>query len=240
VPALARQATVYALDLPGSGQSSKPPARYRLAYFAAALRGFLDGLGIDQASLVGHSLGGAVVVTYALAHPARVDRLALLGGVVPGFAYRLAPAYRLLAVPGLGECLSLLGCAPLYRAALARCFHAPDAAEIDFLVRWAYPARTAFAARAAYLATLRGVRAEFFAHPEAYRRALAELDVPILLVHGRQDPVVPTAHCEAVGRGVPRPTLRWIDACGHFPHLEHPERLNGWLADFLAGRPAAR
>jgi pimeloyl-ACP methyl ester carboxylesterase len=237
---LAEQATVYALDLPGGGQSSKPPARYRLGFFAAALHGFLEAVGIPQASLVGHSLGAAVAVTFALAHPSRVERLAFLGGVVPGFDYRLSLAYRTLAVPGLGECLSLLGCAPLYRAALARCFHAPDRAEIEFLIRWAYSSRTSLAARTAYLTTLRGVRGEFQGHGDAYRRALASLDVPVLIIHGRQDPVIHPAHAQAISGGVPRAAVRWLDACGHFPHIEHPAVLNRWLEDFVAGRTAPR
>src|SRR2546430_11192364 len=77
--ALADRTTVYALDLPGFGASAKPPARYRLSYFASALHGFMEVLGIREASLVGHSLGAAAAVTYALTHPARVERLALVG-----------------------------------------------------------------------------------------------------------------------------------------------------------------
>ena len=100
---LAARATVYALDLPGFGDSAKPRTRYRLAYFANALRGFMDSLGLAQASLVGHSLGGAVSVTYALTHPSRVERLALVGAVVPGCGYRPSWIYRLVALRGVGE-----------------------------------------------------------------------------------------------------------------------------------------
>jgi pimeloyl-ACP methyl ester carboxylesterase len=68
---LASRATVFALDLPGFGRSAKPRTTYSLTYFARAVHGFLDAMGIAQASLVGHSLGAAVGVTYALTHPAR-------------------------------------------------------------------------------------------------------------------------------------------------------------------------
>src|SRR5256885_5000456 len=111
VAPLTRQATVYALDLPGFGTSAKPRAQYRLAYFALALHGFFEALGLRQASLVGHSLGAGVCVTYALTHPTRVDRLALIGGVVPGFSFRPPWIYPLLALPGVGDALSLLGSA---------------------------------------------------------------------------------------------------------------------------------
>ena len=240
IPALADRATVYALDLPGFGVSAKPRAPYDLPFFARVLHAFLDGLGVGQASLVGHSLGGAVAVAAALTLPVRVDRVALVGGLVPGFAYRPSWVYRLLAVPGLGEALALLGCAPLYRAAVARCLHAPRRAEVDFFVGHAYPERAGAPARAAYLATLRGVHRDFDARAQDYRRALATLDLPVLLIHGRQDRVVPAVHAAEVADALPHAAVRWVDACGHFPQIEHAGTVNGWLVEFLVGRPAPR
>ena len=80
----------------------------------------------------------------------------------------------------------------------------------------------------------------FIDHLADYRRAIATLDLPVLLVHGRQDPAVAPVHAAEVAAGLPRATLRWVDACGHFPHLEHAQVVNGWLAEFLAGLPAPR
>src|SRR3989338_2797102 len=125
LPALADRATVYALDLPGFGVSAQPRAPYAPRFRSGVLPACLHALGAGRVALVGHSGGGAVAVAAALRLPARVDRVALVGAVVPGFAYRPAWVYRLVAVPGLGEALALLGCAPLYRAAVARCLHAP-------------------------------------------------------------------------------------------------------------------
>lgn len=241
VAPLAEQATVYALDLPGFGRSAKPLTRYGLEDFARALHGFIETLGLPPVALVGHSLGGAVAMTYALTHPARVERLALISTLVPGFAgYRMARALRLLSVYGVGEVLSLLVGPRVYRGSLAHCFHRSMAAEVDFLVQCHYAERTGAAARAAYLATLRHVRDDFANRADAYRRAVATLDLPILLIHGRQDPVVPPAHCVQIGEGVPSARVRWLDECGHFPQIEQPALVNGWLSQFLAGRPAAR
>jgi pimeloyl-ACP methyl ester carboxylesterase len=238
--ALAGRADVQAVDLPGFGLSGKPRARYDLMFFARVLHGFLDALGLGQVSLVGHSLGGAIAVAYALTHPGRVDRLALIGAVVPGFGYRLSWLYRLVALRGLGEALALCGSRGIYRAAIARCFHAPVAEEIDALVDWGYAARTGWEAKAAYLATLRDVRADFETRADAYRRVVVTLPMPVLLVHGRQDPVVPAAHCVSIAKGFRRATVRWLDACGHFPQIEHADTVNGWLEEFLVGRPAPR
>jgi pimeloyl-ACP methyl ester carboxylesterase len=240
IDALAARATVYAIDLPGFGRSSKPRTTYRLPYFARAVHGFMDAVGIPQASLVGHSLGAAVAVTYALTHPLRVERLALLGALVPGFSFRMSWGYRLAACLGVGEALALCGCAPVYKAAVARCFHAPTREEVDFLVEHDYALRTGPEARAAWLATARHIRADFIDHRADYRRAIATLDLPVLLVHGRQDPAVPPAHCAEAGEGLPRAVVRWVEACGHFPQIEHAAPVNAWLTDFLVGRPAPR
>lgn len=240
IAALATRATVYAVDLPGSGRSAKPRAPYGLAYFARALHGFLDGLGLSQASLVGHSLGGAVAVTYALTHPTRVERLALLGSVVPGFTWHVTWRHRLVSTYGLGELMTLCACAPMYRAAIAACFYAPDSQEVDFLVGHDYDVRTSAAAKAAWLGTTRALRDELVGRRPAYRRAIATLDLPVMLVHGRQDRAVAPAHCAEAAEGFSRARLRWLDACGHFPHIEHPEVVNGWLEEFVVGRPAPR
>jgi pimeloyl-ACP methyl ester carboxylesterase len=87
---------------------------------------------------------------------------------------------------------------------------------------------------------VRHIRTDFIDHRADYRRAIATLDLPVLLVHGRQDPAVAPVHAAEVAAGLPRAALRWVDACGHFPHLEHAQVVNGWLAEFLVGRPAPR
>jgi pimeloyl-ACP methyl ester carboxylesterase len=240
IDALAKRADVLALDLPGFGLSAKPRTRYDLDFFTRVLHGFLDATGVGQVSLVGHSLGGAVACAYALTRPARVDRLALVSAVVPGFDYQPSWLYRMAAIRGLGEVAALCAGRPLYRAAIARCFHAPIAREVDALVDWSYAERTAWDAKAAYLATLRDVREDFASRAAAYRRVAGTLGLPVLLVHGRQDPVVPAVHCANVSKGFPRASVRWLDACGHFPQIEHAETVNRWLEDFLVARPAPR
>jgi pimeloyl-ACP methyl ester carboxylesterase len=240
IDVLARSADVLAVDLPGYGLSAKPRTRYDLDFFTRALHGFLDATGVGQASLVGHSLGGAVAVAYTLTHPGRVDRLALVSAVVPGFDYRPSWLYRLATVRGLGEAAALCAGRPLYRAAIARCFHTPVAGAVDALVDWSFAARTAWDAKAAYLATLRDVRADFASRAAAYRRVARTLALPVLLVHGRQDRIVGAAHCANVSKGFPRASVRWVEGCGHFPQIEHADTVNRWLEDFLVARPAPR
>jgi 4,5:9,10-diseco-3-hydroxy-5,9,17-trioxoandrosta-1(10),2-diene-4-oate hydrolase len=230
---LGRQAAVYAPDLPGFGQSSKPVRPYSLGFFVTALESFRKALNLTRLTLIGHSLGGAVVAAYALAHPSHVDRLVLIGAVLPGFDYRPSWVYRLLSAPGVGELLAPLIRPGLLRVALSRCFAEPVAAEVDFLVRSSYSARTTPEGRAAFLSTLRGVRDDFIQDWEEYRQGLSALALPVLSIHGRQDPVVSPSHARTVARGLPNAALRWLDRCGHFPQIEHASTVNEWLAAFM-------
>ncbi len=234
---LSRRATVLALDLPGFGRSAKPRARYGLDLFTTALDGFLEATGGGPVGLVGHSLGASVALSYAVARPERVERVALVAGSGLGLCLPLGAHLSCPGRPGVGEALALCGCAAVYRAALARCFHRPRAEEVAFLVSCDYAARTGWSARAAYLATVRAVGEDWDVRAPEYRTALRAFAAPVLLIHGRQDPVVPATHCRDVAEHLPRAEVRWVDACGHFPQLEHPDPVNGWLSDFLVGRP---
>jgi len=232
--ALGRRAQVYALDLPGFGQSSKPPGPYSLGFFVEALERFRASLRLGRLTLVGHSLGGAVVAAYALTHPAMVDRLVFLGAVVPGFGYRPSLVYSLLAARGVGEAIARLLWPGLLRVALARCFAEPVPGEVDFLVRWGHAARASAAGQAAFLSTLRAARDDFRGNAGRYRDALAALDQPVFWIHGRQDRVVPATHAEAAARSLRRVVLRLLDRCGHFPQIEHAATVNDWLSGFVA------
>jgi 2-hydroxymuconate-semialdehyde hydrolase len=236
---IGRHGRVIALDLPGSGRSGKPRRPYTLEFLARALDGLLRGLGVERVRLVGHSLGGAVAARYAVEQPGRVERLALLGAAVPGFDLRPSWIYRTLSVRGLGEILSSFLTPGICATALERCFAQPDAEEIRFFVEHEYAARASREGRAAYLSLLRSVRSDFSEGAPAYRAALTRLGRGVLVVHGREDRVVPLAHARQVAEGLGVAQLRWLDRCGHFPQIEHAAAVNVYLTEFLFA-PASR
>ncbi len=233
IPELARHGRVIALDLPGFGRSGKPRRPYTLCFLAQALHGLLQALGVDRVRLVGHSLGGAVAARFALDHPGRVERLGFLGAAVPGFHLGPSWIYRTLSLPGLGEMLSSLITPGICATALERCFAHPDAEEIRFFVEHEYAARASREGRAAYLSLLRSVKDDFGLGADAYRTALSRLGRCVLVVHGREDRVVPLAHARQVADGLGVAQPRWLDRCGHFPQIEHPAIVNTYLCDFL-------
>ncbi|MBV9544029.1 MAG: alpha/beta fold hydrolase, partial [Chloroflexi bacterium] len=100
--ALAEHFTVYTLDLPGFGYSDKP-ADYASARQAAAfVDRFLEALGVERATVIGHSMGGAVAMWLAAEHPTRIERVVLVNATEIGDA---AAVFRLVARPFLGELL---------------------------------------------------------------------------------------------------------------------------------------
>ena len=240
VAALEPYSRTIAVDLPGFGRSSKPRRPYTLALFAQAVQGLLEELGVERVRLVGHSLGAGVALAFALQHRERVERLALIGAAVPGFPLRPSALFRLMACPGVGEILSSFVTPRVCAAALGRCLVIPRPEEVAFLVEHQYAARTTPEGRAAYLATLRGIKEDFTGQAPLYRAAFAEWNRPTLIIHGRQDPVVPLNHAEAAAKGIRRAESRWLDRCGHFPQLEHDVAVNGWLGEFLLAGAAGR
>jgi pimeloyl-ACP methyl ester carboxylesterase len=233
MPELARHGRVIALDLPGFGRSAKPRRPYTAAFLARAVAGLLGALGVDQVRLVGHSLGGAVASRYAVEHPGQVERLALIGAAVPGFDLRPSWLYRTLSLPVVGEFLASLVTRRLCARGLARCFARPDPAEIRFFVDHEFAARSSLEGRAAYLSLLRTVKDDFTAGAGAYRTALERMGRNVLIVHGREDRVVPIGHARRVAEGLGIADPRWLDRCGHFPQIEHAGTVNAYLREFL-------
>src|SRR5262249_9992641 len=176
--ALGSGSCAVAIDLPGFGQSAKPNRPYTLGFFVDVVEEFLDLMEVEHVRLVGHSLGGAIALGFALTRPERVERLALLAAAVPGIPLRPSVLYRLMSAPGIGELVSRLITPGICAAALRRCFVKQQPGEVAFLVGHQYAVRTTPEGRAAYLATLRGVKEAFTARAPAYRSALADWNRP--------------------------------------------------------------
>ncbi|MDQ3936847.1 MAG: alpha/beta fold hydrolase, partial [Actinomycetota bacterium] len=102
---LASDFTVVAPDLIGHGDSATPRGDYSLGAHAASIRDLLTAIGIDRASVVGHSLGGGVAMQFFYQFPQRTERLALVSS--GGLGGEVSPLLRSAAVPGASALLSL-------------------------------------------------------------------------------------------------------------------------------------
>src|SRR5215207_6196578 len=101
---LARHHTVIAPDLVGHGDSATPRGDYSLGAHAAVIRDLLSALGIERATVVGHSLGGGVAMVFFWQFPHRVERLALVSS--GGLGREVSPLLRTAALPGTGALIA--------------------------------------------------------------------------------------------------------------------------------------
>jgi pimeloyl-ACP methyl ester carboxylesterase len=239
VEPLAAAHRVYALDLPGFGGSDKEIEHLSLEYAASFLTHFMDVMGLERASLAGNSLGGLVCAQTAVRSPERVVKLILVGSA--GFGGELNLILRLWSVPLLGDLVFRT-----YQRAFPslRRWAFPDSPSIDD--QWMAAAATVLrtpgvresALRIARMgASLRGQRQEMLAD---LHRQVAGIDVPTLIIWGRQDPVVPVAHAYAARDLIPHSEVRIIERCGHIPQVERPEEFNKLVLDFLASTSPAK
>jgi pimeloyl-ACP methyl ester carboxylesterase len=233
---LARNHTVIAPDLLGHGQSDRPRGDYSVAAYACGMRDLLTILGIDRATVVGHSLGGGVAMQFAYQFPERCERLALVS--TGGVGRDVHPALRAAALPGAGVALSLVG-VPTVRVAgragmrMLRFAHADLARDGEDILGVCDSLRTP-PARAAFLRTLRSV-------VDSHGQAITMLDrcylaagMPSLIVWGGRDAVIPVEHARTAHAAMPGSRLEIFPDAGHFPHHSDPERFQQVLEDFLA------
>ncbi|MBO4247801.1 alpha/beta hydrolase [Halomicrobium sp. IBSBa] len=229
LPALAEEYTVYALDFPGHGESEKPRRTYTTDYYVDTLSAFVDELAISGASVVGVSMGGAVALGHAL-DGGRPERLVLVDSYGLGAdAYWRTGASLALRVPFAD---SLLWGSMGSRAAVRTSLRTMSGATLpDELVDDVYETISP-----ATMRTLRSwQRHEFQADGlrTDYTARLSELDVPTLLVHGSEDPLLPVSWSERASELLPDGQFLAAKGCGHWPHRERPERFNRAVTAFL-------
>lgn len=238
IPALAGDRTVYALDLPGHGDSDKPRTRYTTEYFVDVLGAFLDELGLAGASLVGVSMGGAVALGHAL-DGGGPERLVLLDSYgLGGDAYWRPAATGALWTPGVGQHLwnGVGSSKASIRSSVAGLV---GGAPGEDLVGDIYDAVQDRGTRRAMRSWQ---RSEF--RPTGlktdYSGRLGELEMPTLLLHGAEDPLLPPAWSRSAHQRLPNSDFHLLSGCGHWPTREQPETVNRLLASFLTtGGPAS-
>jgi pimeloyl-ACP methyl ester carboxylesterase len=232
---------VIAADLLGHGDSAKPRGDYSLGAHACGIRDLLAALGHDRVTLVGHSLGGGVAMQFAYQFPERVERLALIdsGGLGPEVSAWL----RAASLPGSELVLPVLTASYVRRAggAVGRAMGKagitlpPGLAEC--LVSFASLADPA--TRSAFIHTARSVLDVAGQRVDARDRLYLAKDLPMLIVWGGRDTIIPLSHGVSLAEKVPTARLEVFVRSGHFPHLSEPQRLANVLAEFVAHTEAA-
>ena len=242
IESLSRRYTVIAPDLLGHGESDKPRADYSVGGYANGMRDLLSVLGIDRVTVVGHSLGGGVAMQFAYQFPERTERLVL---VAPGgFGPEVTPLIRVVTTPGFHQVAGLLtlpGVLQLSTGGLRLLSRVPlpqtrDLGEVAAVVESFADSRS----RAAIRHVVRAVVDWKGQVVTMTDRAYLTEHMPICIIWGSDDMVIPVGHAETARAVAPGARIKVVPNAGHFPHKDHPQRFVKLLNDFVRStRPSA-
>jgi 3-oxoadipate enol-lactonase len=221
---LASSNTVIRPDLRGMGASSAPDGPYLMETLAGDIAAVLDAIGVDSAAIVGHSLGGYVAMAFCRMYTERVTKLALICSRLSADSEDVARDRNTLADRAESEGRI----DPIVDAYLPKLFASSTLQEQPKIVEHVHAIARANGARGA-AAMLRGMAQRVDSNDIA-----EELDMPVLIVAGGPDQVVPLEEAREMQRAFPRAALEVLPRSGHVPMLEEPEALAWLLTAFAA------
>jgi pimeloyl-ACP methyl ester carboxylesterase len=238
---LARNHLVIAPDLPGHGASGPGGGDYSLGGLAAGLRDLLLALGHERATLVGHSLGGGIAMQFAYQFPEMVERLVLVssGGLGP----EVSPVLRAAALPGADRFIAAtagLGrrIGPMIGRGLAAVGLRPSA-DVSEVLR-GYGSLSDPTRRVAFVGTVRAVLDTGGQRIAAEDRLYLAEAMPVLIVWGERDPIIPVRHGKEAHERIPGSRLETFEGVGHLPQVEAPQRFVIALEKFIAETEPAK
>ena len=224
IGALSQRFRVLAPDIVGFGATTRPDdIVYSLRTWTDHVWAFLDAHGIEKAAIVGNSLGGRIALQMATDRPDRISKMVLMG----------APGVGMTLTDGLAALRAYQPSHDAMRELLRNYFAVDPATIIDELVAIRYEASIAGGAYEAY-------RAMFFDPRHAGTQlGITENEVraiatPTLLVHGREDKVVPVQVAVTMLGLLPNADLHVFSACGHWTQIERADEFSALVADYLA------
>lgn len=224
MPELARSARVLAPDMVGFGYTDRPAGiAYRKETWVRQLIDLIDVLDLERVDLIGNSFGGGISLALAIAHPQRVRKLVLMGSA--GVPFELTPG--LDAVWGYTPSLAnMRGLLDIFAHNLAL--------VTDELAQLRYEASVHPGFQESFAAMFPAPRQRWvdaLASPEADIRALGH---EALIIHGRDDRVVPLQTSLTLMQWLQRSQLHVFGECGHWAQIEHAQRFVRLVGDFLA------
>jgi pimeloyl-ACP methyl ester carboxylesterase/nitrite reductase/ring-hydroxylating ferredoxin subunit len=223
MPALSERFRVVAPDVLGFGYTQRPSSlRYDIRTWTDHLVGFLDALDLERVSVVGNSFGGALALSLVTRFPERVDKLVLMGSV--GVPFTLTPA--LDAVWGFEPSLPAM-------QALLDVFAYDRSLVTDDLARLRLAAATRPGVQEAFRQMFPAPRQAGVDALTIDESLLRTIGHPTLVIHGRDDQVIPLSTSLRLLEVIDRAQLHVFGRCGHWVQIEQTEHFNRLVTDFL-------
>jgi 2-hydroxy-6-oxonona-2,4-dienedioate hydrolase len=217
---LAKGFRVIAVDLPGFGLSDKPKMNYTIRFYSEFVVQFLRLLRLDQASIVGSSLGGHIAAEVAINYPSLVKRLVLISpaGALPR-SFKGSPA--------LWKYVKVIDAKSVHQ--VKRLLAAVDNNKpvSDSYAQMVYQKFLVPGAKEAFLSSL----AESARAPRLNNR-LNKIKAPTLILWGKEDYMIPVKFIDPFVK-MKNCRVVLLENCGHRPHFERPELFNRIVSDFL-------
>ena len=221
IPDLATEHRVLAPDMAGFGLSEKP-GEYSMERWVDQLDGFLTELGLAKVSLVGNSFGGGLALAFAARWPERVHKLVLMGSV--GVSFPLTEGLDTVwgYEPSIENMRTVLD------------FFAFDRNLVnDELAELRYRASIEPGMQEAFAAMFPAPRQRWVDAMATPDDAIAALPHDVLIIHGRDDKVIPVDNALRLLQLIHRSQLHVFGRCGHWTQIEHSAAFNELLLDFL-------
>lgn len=224
IPRLQDEHRVIAPDMIGFGYTEAGEVGFDMDRWVAQCIDLLDALEIDKVAVMGNSYGGAVALRMSLDHPERIDRLVLMGAAATPFEI----TEGLEAVWGYEPSVEAMG------SLLRDAFVYDSSAITDDLVEMRYRASTRPGFHERFAALFPAPRQRWVDAMSPTPQELASLKAPTLLVHGRDDKVIPASGSEQLARQIPNARLEIIPECGHWVQIEKTDVFVALVSEFLA------
>ena len=223
IPELSTRLRVVAPDLVGFGFTERPVGvRYDMDTWVGQVVGLLDALGLERASVVGNSFGGALALRLAARHPDRVERLVLMGSV--GVPFTITDGLDRVwgYEPSIEQMKELIGLFAFSRELVT-----------DELAEVRYRASIQPGFQESFSAMFPAPRQRWVDAMVTPADEIASLPHRTLVVHGREDRIIPLDNAVALLGLVPDAQLHVFGRCGHWTQIEHAEEFSRLVLDFL-------
>ena len=224
IPKLAEQHRVLAPDMVGFGFTDRPANhQYNMDTWVKHAIGFMDAMGIAKTHLVGNSFGGGLALALAIRHPERVERLVLMGSV--GVPFDITPGLDAVwgYTPSFENMRTIMDLFAYDRNLVS-----------DELAKLRYEASIQPGFQESYAQMFPAPRQQWVDAMCSPEHAIKALPHDTLVIHGREDRIIPPANSNTLAQWIPRSQLHVYGQCGHWTQIEHAKRFANLLNDFFA------